>query len=152
MRFQTGDRVVQRVVDDDGLPRNRYGTIGGVLTPGGPVVVMFDEMLGGDIVDSSDIELVLISSVELELDGVDLADDPDLRRGLAAMWLAEIERAGVSVDSHFLLGAGLRDSSDTWALAEVNAHGATYIVRVHTDPNAPGVVRVRADQPNRWDW
>lgn len=152
MRFETGDRVVQKLLDDDGLPRTRYGTVGGVLTPGGPIVVMFDDVLGGDILEADQVELVLITTIELQLDGVDLAADPDLRQGLAAMWLAELERSGLAVDSHFLLGAGLRDSSDTWALAEVNAHGATYIVRVHTDPNSPGVVRVRADQPNRWDW
>lgn len=152
MRFETGDRVVQKLLDDDGLPRTRYGTVGGVLTPGGPIVVMFDDVLGGDILEADQVELVLITTIELQLDGVDLAADPDLRQGLASMWLAELERSGLAVDSHFLLGAGLRDSSDTWALAEVNAHGATYIVRVHTDPNSPGVVRVRADQPNRWDW
>lgn len=152
MRFEPGDRVMRRTVDDDGLPRTRYGTVGGVLTPGGPVVVMFDDVLGGDILEPSEVELVLITTIELQLDGVDLAADPDLRQGLASMWLAELERSGLAIESHFLLGAGLRDSSDTWALAEVNAHGATYIVRVHTDPNNPGIVRVRADQPNRWEW
>lgn len=152
MRFEAGDRVVQRILDDNGIPLTRYGTVGGVLTPGGPIVVMFDDTLGGDIIESRDVELVLLTSIELTMDGVDLAADPDLRQGLASMWLAEVERSGLAVDSHFFLGAGLRDSSDTWALAELRADGVTYIVRVHTDPNSPGTVRVRADQPNRWDW
>lgn len=151
MKFETGDRVLRRTLDEDGIPITRYGTVGGVISPDGPLVVMFDDVLGGDALDPAEVDIVLLTTVELRLDGVDLADDPDLRSGLASMWLAELERAGLSVDASFLLGAGLRDSSDTWALAEVRAHGATFIVRVHTNPNEPGVVRVRADQPNRWD-
>ena len=152
MRFENGDRVMRRTVDEDGLPITRYGTVGGAVAPDGPVVVMFDDVLGGDVVDPRDVDIVLMTTVELRLSGVDLADDPDLRQGLASMWLAEVERAGLAIDASFVLGAGLRDSSDTWALAEVRAHGATYIVRVHTNPNEPGVVRVRADQPNRWEF
>lgn len=152
MRFENGDRVMRRTIGDDGFPVTSYGTVGGAVVPNGPVVVMFDDVLGGDVVDPGDVDIVLMTTVELQLTGVDLADDPDLRRGLASMWLAELERAGLTADAWFVLGAGLRDSSDTWALAEVRAHGATYIVRVHTNPNEPGVVRVRADQPNRWDF
>ena len=68
------------------------------------------------------------------------------------MWRAEADVAGVSLLSMFLLGAGLRDSSDTWALAEVSDGTDTYVVRVHTNPNFPDTVTVRADRPNRWDW
>jgi hypothetical protein len=31
------------------------------------------------------------------------------------------------------------------------AGGQQYVVRAFRQPNEPGVVRVRADRPNRWD-
>jgi hypothetical protein len=72
------------------------------------------------------------------------------------MWQAEAEQAGLDVDAlHPVgtpLGAGLRDANDSWALAEMTAGGEQYIVRAVTSPIEPGLVRVRADRPNRWDW
>lgn len=150
MRHDSGRRVRVRTVDDNGLPLIRYGTVK-ETSAGGPVVVAFDDSADGEIVDGSEVETVSISTVELVLDGVDLADMPALRQGLAAMWRAEADLAGVEVIAMYVLGAGLRDGSDTWALAEVTDSQATYVVRVHTDPNAPNTVRVRADRPNRWD-
>jgi hypothetical protein len=114
--------------------------------------VEFDDMLSEVIVDSSEVDLVTPTTVELTLTGIDLSQDPDLRSGLAAMWHAEADVAGLRVAALFPLGAGLRDSSDTWALAEFTFEGETYVVRVHTDPNVPDVVSVRAERPNRWDW
>jgi hypothetical protein len=139
-------------VDDDGFPIVRYGFVSGNTASHGPVVVEFDDMLSEVIVDSSEVDLVTPTTVELTLTGIDLSQDPDLRSGLAAMWHAEADVAGLRVAALFPLGAGLRDSSDTWALAEFTFEGETYVVRVHTDPNAPDVVSVRAERPNRWDW
>jgi hypothetical protein len=47
--------------------------------------------------------------------------DPALRRGLVALWHAEADSAGIDVDSLHALGDGLRDSSESWALAELVA-------------------------------
>jgi hypothetical protein len=150
--FRRGERVRISTVDDDGFPIVRYGFVSGNTASHGPVVVEFDDMLSEVIVDSSEVDLVTPTTVELTLTGIDLSQDPDLRSGLAAMWHAEADVAGLRVAALFPLGAGLRDSSDTWALAEFTFEGETYVVRVHTDPNVPDVVSVRAERPNRWDW
>ncbi len=148
----TGERVCVRTVCDNGLPMVRYGTVGPIAASHGPLVVIFDDDLPGDVVDPSEVEIVSITSIELVLNGVDLADDPDLRQGLCALWQAEAVLAGLEITSIYLLGAGLRDSNDTWALAEVHSGGNTYIVRVHTDPNEANTVRLRADPPRQWDY
>jgi hypothetical protein len=77
--------------------------------------------------------------------------EPELRRGLVALWHAEADTAGLDVDALHPLGDGLRDSSDSWALAELMAGGQQYVVRAFRQPNEPGFIRVRADRPNRWD-
>ena len=150
--FRRGERVRVSTIDDDGFPIVRYGFVCTDTATHGPVVVEFDDMLSEVIVDSSEVSAVTPETIELTLSGIDLSDDPDLRSGLAAMWHAEADLAGLRVSALFPLGAGLRDSSDTWALAEFTFEGETYVVRVHTDPNTPNVVRVRAERPNRWDW
>lgn len=150
--FRRGERVRVSTFDDDGFPIVRYGFVCSDTANHGPVVIEFDDMLSDVIIDSSEVTRVTPTTVELVLTGIDLSDDPDLRSGLAAMWHAEADVAGLSVPALFPLGAGLRDSSDTWALAEFTFEGETYVVRVHTDPNTPNVVSVRAERPNRWDW
>lgn len=151
--YSAGDRIRFEVTGDDGLPMVRYGFVGALVTPIGPVVVMLDGELGGEVVEISQIAPVSVTTVELTLVGSDLIDEPDLRRGLVAMWEAEAEQAGLAVDSlHPIgdpLGAGLRDSSNSWALAELMAGGVQYVVRATTTPNDPGIVRVRADHPTR---
>jgi hypothetical protein len=37
-------------------------------------------------------------------------------------------------------------------LAELVAGSEQYVVRATRLPNDPGIVVVRADRPNRWDW
>ena len=151
MTFRPGDRVRFECVDDDGLPMVRYGFVGGVAGSDGPVVVMLDGELGGDILDLSQIQPVTITTVELCLTGSDLMTEPELRRGLVALWHAEADTAGLDVDALHPLGDGLRDSSDSWALAELMAGGEQYVVRAFQLPNEPDMVRIRADRPNRWD-
>lgn len=149
--FRPGDRIRVECVDDDGLPLVRYGFVGGVAGTNGPVVVMLDGELGGDILDVAVLQHVTITTVELCLNGSDLMTEPLLRRGLVALWHAEADSAGLDVDSLHPLGDGLRDSSDSWALAELVAGGEQYVVRAFHVPNEPELVRVRADRPNRWD-
>ena len=152
MSFQPGDRVRIVGTGDDGLPLVRYGSVGGMAGRNGPVVVMLDGALGGDIVDIGDLEAVTITSVELRLPGDDLFDEPALRRALASLWEAEADTAGLAIDALHPLAEPRRDASDSWVLAELVAGGEQYIVRATRPPNDPGVVVVRADRPNRWDW
>ncbi len=150
-RFRPGDRIRLATTGDDGFPLVRYGFIGGVAGSAGPVVVMLDGELGGDIVDLADVEGVMVTTVELRLAGTDLVDDPELRRGLVALWHAEADSAGLDVDSLHPIGDGMRDSSDSWALAELVAGGEHYVVRAVSLPGEPDIVRVRADPANFWD-
>jgi hypothetical protein len=80
--FGLGDRVRWATTDEDGLPVVRYGFVGGAAGERGPVVVMLDGELAGEVIDLEQLEPVTITNVELHLDGPDLIDDPNLRRGL----------------------------------------------------------------------
>ena len=151
--FRNGERIKVRTVDDDGLPIVRYGTVGATLPSDGPVVVMFDDLLGGDIVDRSEIEPVAVDTIELSLAGRDLADDDSLRAGLADMWRAEADLAGLSIGAVRAMGdggAGVRDS-DGWILAEFTHDGLPHVVRCAFADGRADTVIVRADRSNRWD-
>lgn len=151
--FHNGDRIRVSTVDDDGVAIVRYGTVGAELPADGPVVVLFDDLLGGDIVDRSEIVLVSLDSVELRLRGSDLLADESMRSGLAAMWRAEADVAGLTVAALFAMGdrgAGVRNGTD-WLLAEFTHFGDTWIVRATIADDAPTTVTVRADRSNRWD-
>lgn len=152
MSLQPGDRVRVRSTGDDGLPLVRYGSVGGVTGPNGPVVVMLDGELGGDVLDLTDVEPVSVTTIELRLTGDDLVDEPTLRSALARLWQAEADAAGLAIDALHPLVDARRDSADSWVLAELVAAGEQYVVRAARSPNDPGVVIVRADRPNRWDW
>ena len=76
--YRIGDRIRYATIGEDGLPLVRYGFIGGVTGGDGPIVVMLDGELGGDVVDPADVEPVHICNVTLTLDGSDLLDDPSL--------------------------------------------------------------------------
>jgi hypothetical protein len=151
MSLRPGDRIRVEEVGDDGFPTIRYGFVGGLAGRDGPVVVMLDGELGGDICDLSQVRPVSVTTVELSLSGTDLVAEPDLRRGLLALWQAEADTAGLAVDAVHPLGDGLRDSSDSWVLAELTTGGEQFVVRAVQLPNEPDVVRIRADRPNRWD-
>ena len=53
MMYRPGDRVRFETTGDDGWPLIRYGFVGGVSGNGGPVVVMLDGELSGDVVNRS---------------------------------------------------------------------------------------------------
>ena len=99
MTFSLGDRVRWATTGDDGLPLVRYGFVGGVAGERGPVMVMLDGELSGDVIDLEQLQPVTITNVELHLDGRDLIEDPELRRGLVHLWRAEAEAAGLDVDA-----------------------------------------------------
>jgi hypothetical protein len=144
MKFEHGDRVRCTTMGDDGLPLVRYGFVRAV-EPDGSVVVMFDGDIAGEPVDPAHVELVSITSIELRLDGTDLLDDPDLRRGLTPLWQAEAEEAGLDVDS-VIVHEGKQESLHCWSLASLMSGGVHYVLRALRHVDDPGVVRVRADQ------
>ena len=154
MTFRPGDRVRVETTGDDGLPMVRYGFVGGLAAPDGSasehtVSVMLDGELAAAVIPRCRLRVVSVTNVELSLSGADLMSEPSLRRGLLALWHAEADTAGIDVGGLHPLGDGLRDSSDSWALAEMVAGGERYVVRAFQLPGDPDTVHVRAD-PNRW--
>jgi hypothetical protein len=143
MTFQHGDRVRCTSMGDDGLPLVRYGFVRSHPADDEPVVVMLDSEIGTEVVEPDEVALVSITSIELRLDGSDLLDDPDLRRGLMPLWQAEAESAGLDVDS--IVHDGRQESQHSWSLASLTSGGVSYILRALRQSDDPSVVRVRAD-------
>lgn len=151
--FTPGDRIRIRGTGDDGLPLIRYGFFGGRCSENGTVTVMLDDDVSNQtLADISQLESVSVTSVELELHGGDLLTEPALRQGLAHLWRAEAEHAGLDIDAIHVVGEGLRDSGDGYVLAELTAGAEQYVLRAVCEPNRPDTVTVRAERPNRWDW
>jgi len=150
-RFRHGDRIRHATTDDDGLPLVRYGFVGGVTDDGGPVVVMLDGELGGDVVELDSIEAVDICTVTLKLDGQGLLDDPTLRPGLVVLWEAEAEDAGLQIAAIHPIesGIGVRDSSEGFALAELTAAGDQYMLRAVRCPTEDAIL-IQCGRPNRF--
>ncbi|WP_420453267.1 hypothetical protein [Ilumatobacter sp.] len=153
-RFSHGDRIRYETTGDDGYPLVRYGFVGGVTDDEGPVVIMLDGELGGDVVEIAHLQPVSICNVVLKLEGTDLLDDPGLRQGLVNLWRAEAEEAGLQIASLHPIGSGtgVRDSSEGYALAELSTGGEQYVLRATGCPHDAGSVLVRCDRPNRWDF
>jgi len=154
-RFHHGDRIRYASTGDDGYPVVRYGFIGGVTGDHGPVVIMLDGELGGDVVDAGTLQPVHISNVTLTLKGSDLLDDPSLRQALANMWVAEAESAGLQIVAMHLLGTqdgnghGVRDSSEGYAIAELSSAGQQYTLRASLCPTMTDAIFVQAQLPHR---
>ena len=140
-----GDRIRYECTGDDGLPLVRYGFVGGLAGTEGPVVVLLDGELGGDVVNRYQVQPVEVTTVELLLHGTDLVDDPELRRGLLALWQAEADTAGLDIDCTRTIGDGECDAPGGWCLAELNAGGDRYVLRAVQLPHEPEMVRVRAE-------
>ena len=143
-RFAHGDRIRYSTTGDDGLPLVRYGFVGGVSDDGGPIVVMLDGELSGDVVDPTDIEPLVLA-------GSDLLDDPSLRQGLVNLWAAEAETAGLEIAGLRCIGTGVRDSSEGYALAELSSGTDQYVLRASLCALDHDAVMIRADRPNRWE-
>ena len=149
--FAHGDRIRYATTGEDGLPLVRYGFIGGVSGDDGPIVVMLDGELGGDVVDAECVQPVHICNVTLTLGGSDLLDDPSLRQGLVNLWAAEAESAGLQLASLHSIGTGVRDSSEGYALAELSSGGEQYVLRATRCIKHYDAIVVHADRPNRWE-
>lgn len=147
--FQPGDRVRWETMGDDGLPLVRYGFVGGFAGNEDTAVVMFDDDLKGEfIVHLDQLAPVTITNVELKLHGGDLLLDPSLRQGLVHLWSAEADEAGLEIVALQCLGTGVRDTNDSFALAELWAGSQQYVLRASHDP-IPDMVNVRADLSRR---
>lgn len=146
MTFSPGDRVRHEAVDHDGLPLVHYGFVDEVREDGS-VVVLLDVELGCVPVLASELLPVEVTTVELVLDGQDLVDDPELRRGLVALWQAEADDAGLEIDSVHILEtcAGRCNQQERWCLAELEAGGERYVLRAEQVIGAAFMVRVHAD-------
>jgi hypothetical protein len=145
MTLSPGDRIRYECTADDGLPLVRYGFIGGVAASNGPVVVMLDGELGGDVVNLTEVQPVTITTVELCLHGTDLVDEPSLRRGLLSLWHAEADTAGLDIDWLRPMGDGECDRPGAWCLAELRVGDERYVLRAVQTLDEPDVVRIHAE-------
>ena len=148
--FHHGDRVRYATVGDDGFPVVRYGFVGGVPDESGPVVVLLDGELGGDVVEIDTLQPVHIANVTLTLEGTDLLEDPTLRQALVNLWAAEAESAGLEISAIHPIGTGVRDSSEGYAIAEMTSAGLHYVLRATRCPDTADAVLVHAQKPSRF--
>lgn len=145
--FRHGDRIRYATTGDDGFPVVRYGFVGGDTGSSGPVVVMLDGELGGDVVDATALQPVHIGNVTLTLEGTDLLDDPTLRQALVNMWAAEAESAGLEIATIHHIGTGVRDAGEGYTIADLNSGGACYTLHAARCPNTLDAVLVQARSP-----
>ena len=97
----------------------------------------------GDVVNAAQVQPVTVTTVELLLHGTDLVDEPELRRGLVALWVAEADTAGLDIDCLRPYGDGECDSPGCWCLADVHAGGDRFVLRA--SQCADEMVLVRAE-------
>jgi hypothetical protein len=144
-----GDRIRLVGTDEDGLPFVHYGFV----TPDSPdpssspvVAILLDGELSTETVRQDTLEVVTVASIELTLQGDDLVNDPVLRRGLVAMWVAEAETAGLAIDHLCAIGDGdgERDERGCWMLAHATAGDDRYAIRACEQRGASTVVHVHA--------
>ena len=61
MIYSHGDRVRWEATAEDGLPAVRYGFVRSMSDATGPVIVMFDGELGGEVIDLDQLAAVSIT-------------------------------------------------------------------------------------------
>jgi hypothetical protein len=140
--YSLGDRVRVSLTAEDGLPLVRYGFVRSVPERSGPVVVMFDGEIGGEEIALDQLEPVTVTSLDLCLEGDGLLDDPELRRGLAPLWQAEAEDAGLDVDGVIQLNGDGAESGGV--LAHFTSGGERYVLRAVPLRRSGSSVRVYA--------
>lgn len=145
MTYHLGDRVRASLTAEDGLPLVRYGFVRSAGRRPATVVVMFDGEIGGEELPIDQLEPVSVTSLDLRLEGDGLLDDPDLRRGLAPLWQAEAEDAGLDVDGVIHLNGDGAGSNGSWALAHFSSGGERYVLRAEPLGMQSYAIRVHAD-------
>ncbi|MFT6293482.1 MAG: hypothetical protein ACJAR2_004108 [Ilumatobacter sp.] len=148
-QFNHGDRIRYATTGDDGFPLVRYGFVGGQTHDNGPVVVMLDGELGGDVVDLDQIEPVHISNVTLRLTGIDLLANEQLRLGLVSLWRAEADEAGLQIGSiKALENGGEAANTSCYTLARVQAASKFYLLRATMFPSGADEILLHCDLPD----
>ena len=140
--YSLGDRVRVSLTAEDGLPLVRYGFVRSMADASGPVVVMLDGEISAEEIGVDQLEPVTVTSLDLRLEADGLLDDPELRRGLAPLWQAEAEDAGLAVDQIVHLNGSGAEAGGIWALAHFTSGGERYVLRALPMPRS--VVRVYA--------
>jgi hypothetical protein len=105
---------------------------------------MFDGEIGGEVISIEQLEPVTVTSLDLRLEGDGLLEDPELRRGLAPLWQAEAEDAGLDVDGIVHLNGDGDEGAGVWTLAHFTSGGERYALRAVPMPRS--IVRVHAIQ------
>jgi hypothetical protein len=145
MIYRLGDRVRWATTDGDGLPLVRYGFVRATSDPVGPVAVMFDGELGAEPVAPDQLEAVTITTLDLCLDGDDLLEDSELRRGLAPLWQAEAEDAGLDVVGVVVFNGDAPNVNGVWTLAHFTSGGERYALKAARTNRQSCVIRVHAE-------
>lgn len=146
MSFATGDRVRWETTGDDGLPMVLYGFVGGQPAEHGPVVVMMDGEIHAKVLPAAEVHIVTLGNIELIFHGTDLVDDPELRKGLLALWQAEVDTAGLAVEQLGPVEHCSCTGDSTWPLAQLYSCGDRYVVHAVRLADDLDCVRVRADR------
>lgn len=140
---QEGDRVRASALGEGGIPEVRYGWVESL--EGMRAVVLFDGELTPELIHRGSIEPVEVTTVQLILAGRDLLDEGQLRRGLVKMWQAEADLAGLAVDGLEDFGDGTAIAPNRYALGEVVAGGASYVLVAGLFPSDQPTVFVKAE-------
>ncbi len=150
--LHAGDRVRLVELGDAGLPWVRYGWVSRMAADTDVAVVLFDDALDDERVEAGRLEPVSLPDLRLELEGSDLLAEPVLRAGLAGLWAAEAERAGLDVAGLRRLDGGSEDSrgAGSYAIAELVSAGRPWILAAYEQPDQPGRVVVAPRRAGPW--
>lgn len=151
MSFESGDRVRWKSTGDDGLPLVRYGFVGTGGFDGYAQVMLDGDLKSNSLAAIDQLDLVTITTVELEVQGCDLLDDPAMCQGLVHLWSAEADQAGLEVDQVTFLSARITLSAGvhvpTVALAEIQSGGQQYLLQARSEVTQD-TIHVRATLPH----
>ena len=141
MTFGPGDRVRWATTGDDGLPLVRYGFVGGVAGEPGPVVVMLDGELSGDVVDLEPAA----AGDDHERRAAPRRRRPDRRSRPAPRPRAPVAGRGRHGRARRRLGARASAPASScptssWSLAALTSGGEQYVVRALRTDVDPEVV------------
>ena len=147
MMLRTGDRVRVRCSDGDVIAF-RYGYVERIVSARTHALVFLDDEIRARHVPVDDIVPVHVSTVDVFIADalLDRGTLPEstVRRELIRRWGWEADDAGLDVEGVIALGEGAYADLDTWALAELNAGGAHYLLRAHFGCSEPRTVHIHA--------
>lgn len=147
MMLRTGDRVRVRCADGDVIV-SRYGYIDRIVASRTHAFVFLDDEIRARHVPVDNIVPVHVSTVDVfiadELLQRGTTPESAVRNELIRRWGWEADDAGLDLEDLIALDDGSYADLDTWALAELDAGGAHYLLRAHFGCSHPRVVHVHA--------